>query len=308
VDDEASTRLIAEAALVRLGHECSIATDGAQAWALYQSQQPDVVISDWMMPGLSGPELCRHIREQPAGDYPYFIMISVHDARERVLEGMGAGADDYLVKPLDPGDLQARLIAAERVTALHSKLARQRTELENLNRELGDVVRRDPLTGLGNRRALEEDLAPLEARVRRYGQRYCMALLDVDFFKAYNDSYGHQAGDRALQAVSAQLLFHARLGDSIYRYGGEEFLCLFPEQSLETGTQAVHRMRAGLEKLAITHADNPLGVLTFSAGVAVLDGDQPRNAGEVLREADKALYRAKQLGRNRVEHGSTPTG
>jgi two-component system cell cycle response regulator len=293
---------------VQLGHECSIATDGAQAWTLYQSQQPDVIISDWMMPGLSGPELCRHIREEPAGDYPYFILISVQDARERVLEGMEAGADDYLIKPLDPGDLQARLIAAERVTALHSRLARQRTELEDLNRELGDVVRRDPLTGLGNRRALEEDLAPLEARVRRYGHRYCMALLDVDFFKAYNDSYGHQAGDRALQAVAAQLMFHARLGDSVYRYGGEEFLCLFPEQSLETGALAVQRMRAGLEKLAIPHVDNPLGVLTFSAGVAVLDANHPRGAGEALRDADEALYRAKQLGRNRVEHRDPATG
>jgi two-component system, cell cycle response regulator len=289
-------------ALVQLGHECSLASDGAEAWALYQSQHPDVVISDWMMPGLSGPELCRNIRGDAAGEYPYFILISVQDAREKVLEGMGAGADDYLVKPLDPGDLQARLIAAERVTALHSKLAHQRSDLENMNRELGDIVRRDPLTGLGNRRALQEDLAPLEARVRRYGHRYCMALLDVDYFKDYNDSYGHQAGDRALQAVSSQLAYHARLGDSVYRYGGEEFLCLFPEQSLDTGTRAVQRMRVGLEQLAIPHVDNPQGVLTVSAGVAILNPDQPRGASEVLREADEALYRAKKLGRNRVEH------
>jgi two-component system, cell cycle response regulator len=259
-----------------------------------------------MMPGLSGPELCRNIREQPAGDYPYFIMISVQDDREKVLEGMGAGADDYLVKPLDPGDLQARLIAAERVTTLHSKLADQRSELEDLNRELGDVVRQDPLTGLGNRRALEEDLVPLEARVRRYGHSYCMALLDVDYFKTYNDSYGHQAGDRALQAVSAQLRYHARLGDLTYRYGGEEFLCVFPEQSLHSGTQAVQRMRAGLERLAIPHVDNPRGLLTFSAGVAVLDPDLPRGTSDVLREADEALYRAKRLGRNRVERLESP--
>jgi diguanylate cyclase (GGDEF)-like protein len=293
---------------VRLGHECSVVGDGAEAWALYQSQHPDVVISDWVMPGLSGPELCKNIRDEPTGDYPYFIMISVQDAREKVLEGMGAGADDYLVKPLDPGDLQARLIAAERVTALHSRLAHQRSELENLNRELEDIVRRDPLTGLGNRRALEEDLVPLEARVRRYGHSYCMALLDVDYFKAYNDTYGHQAGDRALQAMSAQLQYHARLGDLTYRYGGEEFLCVFPEQSLDSGTQAVNRMRAGLSRLAIPHVDNPLGLLTFSAGVAVLDPSAPRGTSEVLREADEALYLAKRLGRNRVERLSSIDG
>jgi diguanylate cyclase (GGDEF)-like protein len=127
-------------------------------------------------------------------------------------------------------------------------------------------------------------------------------LLDVDYFKAYNDAYGHQAGDRALQAVSAQLKYHARLGDSTYRYGGEEFLCLFPEQSLRTGIQAVERMRRDLERLAIPHVDSPLGVLSLSAGVAVLGPDRPRGASEVLREADEALYRAKHLGRNRIEH------
>jgi diguanylate cyclase (GGDEF)-like protein/PAS domain S-box-containing protein len=164
------------------------------------------------------------------------------------------------------------------------------------------IARLDPLTGLGNRRALQEDLEFLEQRVSRYGHRYCIALFDVDHFKAYNDTYGHQAGDEVLQAVAAQLKHLARGGDALYRYGGEEFLCVFPEQSLATGTKAVQRMRVGIETLAIEHTGAPLGgVLTISAGLAMLDPGHTRSAGEVLKEADEALYRAKQLGRNRVE-------
>jgi diguanylate cyclase (GGDEF)-like protein len=231
-------------------------------------------------------------------------MVTNQGSLDQILEGMAAGADDYLIKPLDHEELQVRLIAAARVTTLHRQLADQRVELEGLNHELTAIARRDPLTGLGNRRALQEDLELLEARVTRYGHRYCMAMLDVDHFKSYNDTYGHQAGDEVLQAVAAQLKDQARGGDALYRYGGEEFLCIFPEQSLETGIIAAHRMRSGLERLAIPHADNTRGVVTLSAGLAMLDPSHTRSAGEVLKEADEALYRAKQLGRNRVEHAA----
>lgn len=280
-DDDPTSRLIAETALRSLGHECHTVSDGAQAWNAFRSRRPDVVISDWMMPGLNGLQLCRNIREYAPDGYTYIIVVTSQGGHDEILEGMSAGADDYLIKPLDSDDLQARLIAATRVTSLHLQLAAQRTELEGLNRELSDIARRDPLTGLRNRRALEEDLDLLEARVMRYGHRYCMALIDVDHFKSYNDTYGHPAGDRILQTVAVQLEDHARGGDAIYRYGGEEFLCIFPEQSLATGTLAVQRMRIGLEQLAIPHADNPIGVLTISAGMAMLDPGHTRSASEV---------------------------
>jgi two-component system, cell cycle response regulator len=300
-DDDPTSRLIVAAALGSLGHECQTVTDGAEAWEAFRSQRPDVVISDWMMPGLNGLELCRNIREHDPSRYVYFIMVSGQGLLDEILEGMAAGADDYLVKPLNPDDLQARLIAAARVTSLHGQLAQQRTELEALNHDLAAIARRDPLTELGNRRALQEDLERLEAQVTRYGHRYCMGLLDVDYFKSYNDAYGHQAGDEVLRAVAAQLKAKARSGDALYRYGGEEFLCIFPEQSMASGTHAIERMRAGVEQLAVLHADTPRGVLTVSAGVAMLDPDHIRSASAVLKEADIALYRAKKLGRNRVE-------
>jgi diguanylate cyclase (GGDEF)-like protein len=300
-DDDRTSLLVVKTALRSLGHETHAVSDGAQAWDAFQRLQPDVVISDWKMPGLNGLQLCQAIRGHGPG-YTYFVLVTGQGAHDQILEGMAAGADDYLVKPLDPKDLEGRLIAAARVTALHHQLASQRGTLEAFNVQLTDMAHRDSLTGLRNRRALQDDLELLEARAVRYGHRYCMALLDVDHFKSYNDTYGHPAGDRTLQTVAGELARQARAGDTIYRYGGEEFLCIFPEQSLATGTIAVERMRAGLEALAIPHAATWRGLLTISAGMAVLDPDHTRFAGEVLEEADQALYRAKELGRNRVEH------
>lgn len=300
VEDARTSRLITEVTLRKLGHECRSVVDGAQAWESFQSDPPDVVLSDWMMPGLTGLQLCRKIRAHAAGTYSYFIMVTNRADPDDILEGMSAGADDYLIKPLDHDDLQARLIAAARVTSLHRQLASQRAELEGLNRDLGVIARRDPLTGLGNRRALQEDLDLLVARAARYGHTYCMALIDIDYFKSYNDTYGHLAGDAVLQAVANQLKESAREGDALYRYGGDEFLCIFPEQSTATGSIAVERMRLGLERLAIVNAGSGFGVLTFSAGMAALDKSS-KGVEEVVTQADKALYRAKQRGRNRVE-------
>jgi diguanylate cyclase (GGDEF)-like protein len=303
-DDDTSRRIIQLVPRV-LGHECHMVTDGAKAWDAFRALRPEVVISDWMMPGLTGVELCRNIRSHSSSDYAYFIMVTSHGDLDQILEGMNAGADDYLVKPLNPDDLRLRLVAAARVTSLHGHLGRQRTELEGRNHELTAIARRDPLTGLGNRRALEEDLAMLEARVERYGHRYCMALVDVDFFKSYNDVYGHPAGDESLQIVAARLKHQARAGDALYRYGGDEFLCIFPEQSLVEGTFAVERMRSALEQLAIGHTGSPLGVLTITAGMALLDPRHTRPVSAVLKEADEALYRAKELGRNCVGQPTT---
>jgi diguanylate cyclase (GGDEF)-like protein len=301
-DDEATSRLIAKVALEDLGHECRTVNDGVTAWEAFRSERPDVVISDWVMPGLTGLELCRRVRTDANGPYTYYILVTGQNTGHQIIEGMKAGADDYLIKPLDLDDLQGRLIAASRVTSLHQQLARQRGELERLNSGLSEIALRDPLTGLGNRRALDEDLELLEARVGRYGHSYCMVLIDVDHFKAYNDTYGHQAGDEILRAVATELKHQTRGGDSLYRYGGEEFLCIFPEQTLSSAAVAVERMRSGLQDLAISHVESPLGVLTLSAGLATLDVEHPRSPTDVLKEADEVLYRAKKLGRNRVEH------
>jgi two-component system chemotaxis response regulator CheY len=303
-EDEPVARRLTEAVVRDLGHECQSVVDGAQAWEAFLAHRPDVVISDWMMPGLSGLDLCRRIRAHATEPYAYVVMVTRQGRRAQVVEGMTAGADDYLVKPLDRAALGARLLAAERVTVLHRQLSDQRAQLEETNLELAAMTLRDPLTGLPNRRALHDDLDLLEARVARYGQRYCIALLDVDHFKTYNDTYGHQAGDRVLQAVARELRSQARRGDVVYRYGGEEFLCVFPEQTLATAAIAVERMRSGVEGLAVSHADGLVATVRISAGLAMFDPEHKRPVEEVLKDADDALYRAKQLGRNRVERAS----
>jgi diguanylate cyclase (GGDEF)-like protein len=300
-DDDSTSRLIARMALQRLGHDCDIVTDGTQAWNAFQASHHDVVISDWLMPGQTGLQLCQNIRADPRGRYTYVVLLTSRGAQAQILEGMNAGADDYLIKPLHPDDLEVRMIAANRVTSLHHQLAQQRSQLESLNNELTILARRDPLTGLNNRRVLQEDLELLEARVSRYAQRYCIALVDIDHFKAYNDTYGHPAGDQALQAVSTELQQQARGGDALYRYGGEEFLCILPEQTLVGAVHATQRMRASVQHLNLPHSGSDCGVITLSAGVAAMDPDYTRSADKVLQEADNALYQAKLRGRNRVE-------
>jgi two-component system cell cycle response regulator len=293
VDDDAVSRVVVQAMVTSLGHECLLAASGTEAWDLLQHVPVDVVISDRVMPDLDGLELCRRIREELAHGYTYVVLASGLHEPARAREGMLAGADDYLSKPLNRDELQLRLIAAERVSTLHR-------QLEALNTELHTAARRDPLTGLPNRLQLQEDLATLADRVGRYGHRYSIALLDVDHFKAYNDLYGHPAGDTALATVAEVLADTSRAGDGCYRYGGEEFLCVFPEQPADRALAAVNRARAAIEGLAIPHDGSPRHrVLTVSAGVAELTPDLP-DATAVLQRADEALYRAKAAGRNAV--------
>jgi two-component system chemotaxis response regulator CheY len=293
VDDDAVSQVVVQALVTSLGHDCILAANGREAWSILQASPVDVVISDRVMPDMDGLELCRRIREDLTSGYTYVVLASALDEPAQAREGMLAGADDYLSKPLNRAELQLRLIAAERVSALHRKL-------EGLNAELRDAARRDPLTGLSNRLQLQEDLASLEDRVARYGHRYSVALLDIDHFKAYNDLYGHPAGDAALRAVAQVLAGTSRIGDSCYRYGGEEFLCVFPEQPVDRALAAIDRARAAVEDLGIPHCGSPVhGRLTVSAGVAELASGLP-DAAAVLQRADEALYRAKALGRNTV--------
>jgi diguanylate cyclase (GGDEF)-like protein len=295
VDDEPLARLALEAAVERLGHEWTAAEDGEAGWRRFAEDEPDVLITDLLMPRMDGLELCRRVRAHTAthGGYTYVILTTVLGDREDVARGMEAGADDYLVKPVEPFDLQMRLVAARRVTDLHRELARFRAELSTL-------AHTDPLTRLGNRLSLEEDLRSLDARGRRYGRGYCLAMCDIDRFKAYNDSLGHHAGDEALRAVADTIKRELRAGDGIYRYGGEEFLIVLPEQTPETAQIAAERVRSAVERLAIPHAAVPAGVVTLSAGIAAYHPGDAATVEELLEQADAALYRAKSAGRNRV--------
>ena len=301
-EDDAVSRMILQRAVQKFGHEVLVAEDGRKAWELYrETPEVDVVISDWMMPDIDGLELCHRLREEERDEYTFFIFLTTLSGKEHLLEGMQAGADDYLSKPLDRDQLEVRLIAAARITALHRQLTKQKEELEKLNFELFKQARRDPLTRLGNRLRLHEDLEALRDRVERYGHSYCAVLCDVDSFKLYNDHYGHLKGDEVLQKLAEAILQSFRTGDAAYRYGGEEFLIILPEQTLESAALAAERLRRAVEELAIPHeASKPGGIVTVSCGLAALSPGEKKTVEEFLNEADEALYQAKEAGKNKV--------
>jgi two-component system chemotaxis response regulator CheY len=307
VDDEPTTLLVLESALQELGHDCLAAADGLEAWSLLQTAAVDAIISDWVMPGMDGIELCRRLREQRRAEYTYFIFLTSNSERQQALAGIEAGADDYLLKPLDLDELRVRLLAAARTTTLRAQLAAERQELETMNRELAEQGRTDSLTQLGNRLRLEEDLQEIGSRMQRYGQRYCVAMCDIDFFKTYNDTKGHLAGDAVLRSVANAIRQNTRRGDSVYRYGGEEFLLILPDQTLTSAALAVEHVRRAVEALAIElDPGPPARLITISAGIAPLAAGDRTGVTRSLEQADAALYRAKKAGRNNVQVTQPP--
>lgn len=301
-DDDVTSRLTLKAILSKDGHECLCAEDGTTAWEMLSSEGIEVLLSDWMMPGVDGPELCRRVREELSASYIYIVLVTGLGDPEQVLEGMQAGADDYLVKPVRPFAVRTRMVAAERVTALHRQVAEFRAQLERANVELLGQSLTDALTGLGNRRRMEEDLTRAHARARRTARSYCVTLFDIDHFKLYNDRYGHLAGDEALRNVAWCLDKEVRAGESIYRYGGEEFLLLMPDCGVEGAVVAAGRIRTAVAEMAIPHDSSPAvpAVLTLSAGVSCWTAESGMPVEALVEQADRALYQAKTAGRNRL--------
>ncbi|WP_454811503.1 GGDEF domain-containing response regulator [Paenarthrobacter nitroguajacolicus] len=291
-DDDQISRMITKAAVEQSGHECIVAVDGDSAWQLYKEHSPEAVVTDLMMPGLNGLDLCRAIRAAEEDRYTYVILVTSHGSRKDVLAGMEAGADDYVTKPLDPFSLHIRLLAAQRITSLHADLARYRSALS-------EQARTDPLTKLHNRLKLAEDLGALHSGGVT-GHNYCLAMVDVDNFKSYNDIYGHQAGDAALVAIASTLAGEVRKSDAVYRFGGEEFLLVLRDQEAPGARMVMERVRSAVQSLRIEHSGDPDGVLTISAGISAYTEGRRAGTEQLLREADLALYAAKASGRNRV--------
>jgi diguanylate cyclase (GGDEF)-like protein len=301
-DDDATSRLVLKAVVSKLGHECFVAADGSSAWELLSSEGIDVLLTDWMMPGINGTELCRRLRNELSGHYIYVVLITSLEQHEQILEGMSAGADDYLIKPVNPFAVQTRLVAAERVTVLHHRLVDVQIQLEQANAEVTKRSLTDALTGLGNRRRMEEDLSDTHARALREHRSYAVTLFDIDHFKLYNDHHGHLAGDDILRRVAQCLDREVRAGERAYRYGGEEFLLLLPDCNLEAASNSARRISRAASDLAIPHEARPTEppVLTLSGGVAWWTPGSPWSAFELLKQADQALFQAKSAGRNRV--------
>jgi diguanylate cyclase (GGDEF)-like protein len=303
VDDDPSSRVAVTRAVRSLGHTCRSAANGEAAWSLLDANPADVVITDWQMPGLDGAALCARARAVDEDvPYTYFILMTGVDDRSCLRVGMAAGADDVQRKPLDLDELEARLMAASRVIHLHRRLAAKTEGLRRDSKTFFDASRTDALTGIGNRYRMDEELAAALSKAERYGHRYTLAICDVDEFKHYNDVFGHLSGDQALARVADTIRREIRSSDAVFRYGGEEFVVLLPEQSLEEGLLVVERVRLAVEHVGLpTPSGHPL---TISAGVAELAHDTAPTVTSWLERADVALYRAKADGRNRVAGAS----
>ncbi|MFI5459224.1 MAG: diguanylate cyclase [Isosphaerales bacterium] len=288
-EDQPPAALYLRRILERMGHDVTVAPDGEQAWRIVQQGNTPLLISDWMMPYLDGPELCRRIRSAGGDRYTYIILLTSRDGRDDRLKGLRAGADDFLTKPPDPDELAVRLEIAERILAVHDQLARQ-------NDLLAELAAVDELTGTKNRRRFREDLELLFAQVDRLGAPLSLIMLDLDYFKAYNDAFGHPAGDEMLQWVGSTLRTAVRGHDIVARFGGEEFVVLLPATDEAEALEAAERLRS-----AIAGRPEPHRRITASVGVGTAGPGTP-SAAALVEQADRALYQSKQAGRNQVTH------
>jgi two-component system chemotaxis response regulator CheY len=301
-DDDESCRDSLQDAVRCLGHSCNAARDGIEAWEMYEADRADVILSDWKMPRMDGLRLCQKVRMRDSERfYTHFIFVTGNSDKAHFIHGMHAGADDYISKPVDLDELQARLEAARRVVLLHRQLREHNSSLRHDSEREHLAARTDPLTAASNRLALKEDLTALAARAARYGHKFCAALCDIDEFKIYNDYFGHLSGDEALRSVAHAIHGGLRRGDFFYRYGGEEFLVILPEQTITEAALGMGRIRQAVERLAIPHAPTAaMPVVTISVGISALSGAPTESIDGWLRRTDAALYLAKAHGRNRV--------
>jgi two-component system cell cycle response regulator len=293
VDDNQDNIEIIATRLRFRGYEILEASDGAQALALVREAAPDLILLDVMLPDIDGYEISRRIKGD--NDLPFvpIILVTARDSTQDKVAGLDAGADDYLTKPINFPELEARVRSMLRIKRLQD-------ELEEKNRQLERLSISDGLTGLFNHRHIHSLLAEEFERVERTHDCMSVAMFDLDRFKSVNDTYGHQAGDRVLVALSDILRESARDIDRLGRYGGEEFMALLPETCIDDAAVFVERVR---REVARTHFDigreQPLH-MTLSAGVATYPHEMIHDVETLVRLADEALYAAKAGGRDRI--------
>ncbi len=290
-DDDVTSRLVLSGVLRKHGHEVVETVDGLAAWeALKQADAPKLAILDWVMPGLAGVDVCRRARTIDSSQPPYIILLTSLDQKADIVNGLAAGADDYLAKPFDAGELLARVDVGRRLVELQARLNEAREALAH-------EAMHDPLTGVLNRRAFAGALSRELSRKRRYENVLALGICDVDHFKQINDTYGHQTGDEVLSELVRLIERNLRGHDVLGRHGGDEFVLVTEHRRIDGPGILYERLRASVAAWPMTTTAGDIPV-TISFGVKVAaEGDT--EAG-LLAAADRALYQAKSSGRNQV--------
>jgi two-component system cell cycle response regulator len=297
-DDDRASRLLLSRALASWGYDVVAVSDGEEAWETLSREKMKMLVSDWEMPRLAGPELCRRIREA-CMTYVYALLLTTHKDPARLVEGLAAGADDFVSKPFNPAELRARLGVGRRILGLQDDLAAKFSELERANKQLARISGTDPLMNIGNRRSFEEAMARVSERAARERASYGVLMIDVDHFKKVNDRYGHATGDRLLSAVATALSTAKGPDDEVFRYGGEEVVLVSPGQTPSGIKSLAERLRLAIAALKIER-DGAAGIgVTASFGAAIGQGADI-DWVSVLERADRALYASKEAGRDRV--------
>ena len=313
VEDTVTSATLICHLLRKMGLEPVHASDGPSGIGMFKQVSPDLVLLDIVMPGMDGFEVARRIRQlERDGDWTPIIFLSARTSDDDLARGIGAGGDDYLIKPVSEVVLSAKVRAMQRIAQMRYSLLVLTRKLDEANRELRRLSSVDGLTGIANRRCFDETLSREWRRAARGGLPISLLIADVDHFKEFNDGYGHQHGDDCLKAVAAALQgsIH-RSTDLVARYGGEEFAAILPETDADGATEVAETMRAAVAALAIEHRSSSAAAhVTISIGVATTTPmrDLAPDAGAVVlkRMADQALYAAKRLGRDRVIFADVP--
>jgi diguanylate cyclase (GGDEF)-like protein len=291
-DDDAVSRRMLETMLRRLGHDVVTVEDGTAALTVLLGEDgPRMAILDWVMPGADGLAVCQAVREC-SDNYVYMILLTARDRREDLVAGLEAGADDFLTKPFDASELQARLRSGGRVLDLQEGLLRAQEAKQG-------EPSRDLLTGLWNRPMILDLLHRELRRAAHENRPFAIVLADLDHFKVVNDTHGHATGDDVLREAARRVRSVLRDYDFIGRYGGEEFLVLLPGCDEAAARDVAERVRAGISATLARIRDVEL-VVSASVGVACTTSGTT-GSSVLIHAADEALHRAKSLGRNRVE-------
>jgi two-component system cell cycle response regulator len=293
VDDDAAIRRLVRLFLKRSGYDIAEFATGNEAREQLAKIPWDLAILDRRLPDMDGVDLCQELKSNPEFKSRYVIMLTGEDDQEDKVQGLDLGADDYITKPFQYPELLARIRAGKRIVDLQK-------ELMETNRRLERLSITDGLTKLYNHRYFQDELARAFEESARYHRPLSLAMIDLDFFKKVNDTYGHAVGDDVLKAVSRMFQDSIRTTDLAARYGGEEFAIMMPETNLDDAIISAEKLRSLVESTPISTQAGPVPV-TVSVGVATVPHPNIHAAKELVVAADNALYRAKRAGRNQVQ-------